>query len=158
MQSVLLANALEILANTPIAQWMRFSRWGYAVVNTGHVFAIALLVGAILPLDLKLLGAWRSVAIEPLARVLVPVAACGLGLAIITGTLLFLADPQDYASLSIFLLKMSLITAGTLHALSVQLLTGFNTSTVRLKLIGGFSLLIWLSVLILGRFIAFVGD
>jgi hypothetical protein len=153
-----LENLLELLAATAPAQWMRFSRWGYAAVNTAHVLGIALLVGAIVPLDLKLLGAWRHVAIEPLARVLVPAAASGLTLAITTGCLLFLADPPDYAGRQIFLIKISLITAATLHALSLQLGAGIRASSVRLKFAGGFSLVAWLSVLLLGRLLAFTGD
>lgn len=137
---------------------MRFSRWGYAVVNTGHVFGIALLVGAILPLDLKLLGAWPGVAVEPLARVLAPAAATGLALAIITGSLLFLADPLDYAALRLFLIKISLVTAGTLHALGFQFGIGLQATPARLKITGGCSLVTWLSVLVLGRMIAFAGD
>ena len=31
------------------------SRWGYAALNATHVFAVALLVGSILPLDARLL-------------------------------------------------------------------------------------------------------
>ena len=137
---------------------MRFSRWGYAVVNTGHVLGLALLIGAILPLDLKLLGAWPRVAVEPLARVLAPAAATGLVLAISTGSLLFLADPVDYAALRLFLIKLSLVTAGTLHALGFQLGIGLQATPVQLKIAGGVSLVTWLSVLVLGRMIAFAGD
>ena len=149
---------LETLATAELAQWMRFSRWGYAAVNTGHVLGIALLVGAILPLNLKLLGAWPRAAIKPLAQVLVPIAAAGLILAISTGFLLFLADPLDYVELPLFLTKLSLVMLGTLHALLFQVWVGFAASPLRLKLAGGISLITWLSVLVMGRFIAFVSD
>ena len=46
----------QALQATPVAQYLRTARWGYATLNTAHVFGIALLVGAILPLDLRLLG------------------------------------------------------------------------------------------------------
>jgi hypothetical protein len=147
---------LAALAGTELAQWMRFSRWGYAIANTVHVFGIALLVGAILPLNLRLLGFWPTIAIEPLLRILPPVAAAGLIVAAASGSLLFLAGPADYAGLWLFLIKVCLIVVGTLHALAFQLVYGKHASPVRLKLAGGFSLIIWLSVLILGRFIAFV--
>ena len=149
---------LEGIAATPLAQWMRFSRWGYAAVNTAHVLGISLLVGAIVPLNLKLLGAWRGAALEPLSKVLVPTAVCGLTLAAITGSLLFLADPLDYAGLPIFLLKIGLIAAATLHALSFHVGNGFSASAARQKFAGGFSLGAWISVLVLGRFIAFAGN
>ena len=65
------------------------SRWGYAAVNTLHILGIALLVGSIIPFNLHVLGLWRNVPRIMLARVLVPVAATGLVLAVIAGSLLF---------------------------------------------------------------------
>ena len=81
-----LAATVEGLA---LAEWLRFSRWGYAAVNALHIFGIALLVGAIVPLDLRLLGLWRSVELAPLYRMLSRIAAAGLLLAIASGALLF---------------------------------------------------------------------
>jgi hypothetical protein len=95
---------LDALVASAPAQWLRFSRWGYAAVNTTHVLGIALLVGAILPLDLRLLGFWRSVGLESLARVLVPVAATGLCLAIATGAFLFIMRADEYAAINLFVM------------------------------------------------------
>ena len=150
---------LDALVASAPAQWLRFSRWGYAAVNTTHVFGIALLVGAILPLDLRLLGVWRSVALEPLARVLVPVAATGLFLAITTGVFLFITRANEYAALNLFLLKVTLIAAGAVHALSLQLGPGLaHASPARLRAAGAASLSIWVAALICGRLLAFVAD
>ena len=150
---------LDALVASAPAQWLRFSRWGYAAVNTTHVFGIALLVGAILPLDLRLLGVLRSVALEPLARVLVPVAATGLFLAITTGVFLFITRANEYAALNLFLLKVTLIAAGAVHALSLQLGSGLaHASSARLRAAGATSLSIWVAALICGRLLAFVGD
>lgn len=150
---------LEALVASAPAQWLRFSRWGYAAVNTAHVFGIALLVGAILPLDLRLLGAWQSVALEPLARVLVPVAATGLLLAIATGAFLFITRADEYAALNLFLAKLALIATGVVHALSLQLGSGLrNASPARLRAAGATSLSIWVAALVCGRMLAFVAD
>ncbi len=149
---------LEGLAATPLAQWIRYSRWGYAIVNTAHVFGVALLVGASVPLNLRLLGVWRGVKQEPLARILAPMAACGLALAIITGSLLFLTDPLGYVGLNLFLIKIGLVFAATIHALTFYFGKGFSTNPIRLKLVGGLSLVVWLCVLVMGRFIAFVDN
>jgi hypothetical protein len=150
---------LDALVGSAPAQWLRFSRWGYAAVSTTHVFGIALLVGAILPLDLRLIGLWRSVALEPLARVLVPVAATGLLLAITTGAFLFITRASEYAALDMFLLKLALIATGGLHALSLHLGHGLeNASRTRLRAAGAVSLSIWLAALVCGRLLAFVDD
>ena len=87
-----------------------------------------------------------------------PAAATGLALTLATGSLLFLADPVDYAGLRLFLIKIGLVTAGTLHAVGFQLGIGFKATPVQLKFAGGCSLAAWLSALVLGRLIAFAGD
>jgi hypothetical protein len=150
---------LDALVGSAPAQWLRFSRWGYAAVNTGHVLGIALLVGAILPLDLRLLGAWRSVALEPLARVLVPVAASGLLLAMTTGAFLFVTRAPEYAALDLFLVKLTLVATGVVHALSLHLGSGLQgASPARRRTAGAVSLVFWVGALICGRMLAFVAE
>ncbi len=150
---------LEALTQAGPAHWIRFSRWGYAAANTAHVAAIAVLAGSILPLDLRLLGAWRSVPLEPLARVLVPVAATGLACAAATGLLLFATRAPEYAALDLFWVKMALIALGTAHAVAIQAGPGLQAlSARRRRLAGGFSLACWAGALGCGRFLAFVGD
>jgi hypothetical protein len=150
---------LDALVASAPAQWLRFSRWGYAAVNTTHVFGIALLVGAILPLDLRLLGFWRSVALESLARVLVPVAAAGLLLAITTGAFLFITRANEYAAIDLLVVKVALIATGAVHALSLHLWSGLATaSRARLRAAGATSLSIWVAALVCGRLLAFVDD
>ena len=150
---------LDALVASAPAQWLRFSRWGYAAVNTTHVLGIALLVGAILPLDLRLLGFWRAVALEPLARVLVPVAAAGLLLAITTGAFLFITRANEYAAIDLFLVKVAFIATGVVHALSLHLGSKLaKASPARLRAAGATSLSIWIAALVCGRLLAFVDD
>jgi hypothetical protein len=150
---------LDALVASAPAQWLRFSRWGYAALNTTHVVGIALLVGAILPLDLRLIGLWRSVPLEPLARVLVSVAASGLVLAITTGAFLFITRATEYAVIELFLVKVALIGAAAVHALSLHLGAGLrHRSPARLRAAGAASLALWLAALVCGRLLAFVDD
>jgi len=77
-----LAELLTALQNLEPVAALRASRWVYPLVNAGHIAGIALLVGAILPRDLRLLGAWRSVPLDLLSRVLLPVAIAQGGIPI----------------------------------------------------------------------------
>jgi len=151
---------LAVLSQSDIATYLRFSRWGYAAVNTTHVFGIALLVGAIVPLDLRLMGAWQGIAHRDLARVLVPVAGAGLAIAIVTGVLLFSVRAGEYAGLGVFWAKMSLLALGAASALVAHLWFGrwLETASGRqLFRIGAVSLICWVGVLVAGRMIAFSG-
>ena len=69
-------------------------RWTYASVNAAHIVGIALLFGAIVPLDLRLMGWRRTVPIGTMARVLLPVAIAGLA-ALVAGLALFLSAPPN---------------------------------------------------------------
>lgn len=152
---------LTALSSSDLATALRFSRWGYAAVNTAHVLGIAVLVGGILPLDLRMLGLWPRVEAEALHRVLVPMAAGGLMLALATGLLLFAVRPVDYAANVAFLAKIVLIAIGIASALSAHMLWGRSleraTCSVRVR-VGAVSMLCWIGALVAGRMIAFTGE
>ncbi len=146
--------ALEGLA---LAEWLRYSRFGYATVSALHVFGIALLVGAIVPLDLRLLGLWSTIELRALYRVLSRVAATGLVVAVASGALLFATRASEYAALDLFLVKIALIAAGA--ALAAGLHFGVDLPRLgraRQRAAGALSLLIWPTVLLCGRLLAFV--
>lgn len=148
----------EALAALPLAEAMRASRWLYAAVNTAHVLGLALLVGAILPLDLRLMGVARRLPLAPLAALLVPAAGAGLALAVASGALLFLAGPADYLGAPLFLAKMGLVALGAGGALALHLGPGLaGAGEGRLRLAGALSLCAWVPALVLGRLIGFAG-
>ena len=151
---------LAALEASAVAQHLLSARWEYAAANTAHVLGIALLVGAILPLDLRLLGVWRSVPHQDLARVLVPVAASGLALAATAGILLFATRAGEYADLGLFQVKLALVAAGTLAALTLHVRAGWwlvGAGDRRLAGHAAVSLACWLGALVCGRLVAFVG-
>ncbi|MDX1656059.1 MAG: hypothetical protein R3310_12680, partial [Candidatus Competibacteraceae bacterium] len=130
----------------------------------GHILGVALLLGAILPLDLRLLGLWPSVPVAHLARVLVPMAAMGLALALVSGGLLFSVDPRQYAALNLFRFKLLVILAGGLNLLLVHRNRAWRaaitspTPTVpdrRLQLGGLLSACLWLTALLCGRLLGY---
>lgn len=157
----MLETLLAALEATGPAQWLRGARWGYAAVNTAHVLGIALLIGAIVPLDLRLLGLWRGVPRAGVARVLLPVAAAGLGLAVTAGVLLLAVRAREYAALEIVQLKLALVAIGGASALAVHRHGGWLLERAGPGRLGGHaavSLLCWLGALLCGRLIAFAGD
>ncbi len=158
---------MEILTTihdlAPVAA-LRSSRWTYAGVNAAHIAGLALLVGAIVQLDLRLMGWRRAVPIAALVRVLLPVAIGGLCLAIAAGLVLFSVRATEYAVLPLFWVKMGLVACGIGNAVLLHRAVAWEAQQVRvdapppmrLRVAGALSILIWLSVLVCGRMLAFV--
>ena len=146
---------LLALEQSDIAQALRVSRWGYAAANVGHVLGIALLFGAIVPLDLRRLGlAGRGLDERALARLLVPVAASGLLLALATGLLLVSVRISTYALSPLFLAKMALITL----ALATIAAAALSHAPAASRLAAALSLLLWASVIVCGRLLGYWED
>ncbi len=146
-----------------LSETLRASVWLYPLVNTGHVVGIALLFGAIVPLDLRLLGAFRTVPLEPLATTLVPVAITGLLLALATGALLFATRPLDYVVEPLFGIKLALLGTAVLNALWLRIDPHWRRLGAALgvpprpvwRWHGALSVLLWLGVITAGRLIGY---
>lgn len=149
---------LAALEAAPIAEWMRLSSWAYPTVNTLHVIGIALLFGAIVPLDLRLIG-WRGSETQllSLSRLLLPCAIAGFLLAAASGALLFTTDARQYAASPLFQIKLASIGAALLNALMLRAVDwrAGSARPARLRFAAGLSILLWIGVIGLGRWIAY---
>jgi hypothetical protein len=153
---------LEWIGAWPGAVLLRGSGTAWLLVNAAHILGIAMLIGAILPFDLRLLGLFRAVPLAVLAPVLLRAAATGAVVAILTGLWLFSMKPREYLANGPFLLKAGLLAlafsnVGLQHAnrLYARAIAGAELRpTVRLA--AAASILLWLAVLVAGRWIAFV--
>jgi hypothetical protein len=155
---------LPALEATWIARSLRDSVWVYPLVNTGHILGVALLVGSIIPLDLRLLWLWQSWPLAPLWHVLTRTAAVGLAAAILFGSLLFITRATEYAASPFFLTKMIIVGTAIANALALRVALPRSTLEVqqpvaapspRVRAAAGFSLIAWLAALTLGRLVGY---
>ncbi|RAH99765.1 hypothetical protein DLJ53_18555 [Acuticoccus sediminis] len=147
------------LQSSAVAEWARTARWGYAALNGAHILGIALLVGAMVPLNLVRMGAVRAPA-EAAGRLLVPFAGAGLLLAVGTGAVMFASRAGEYAALGVVQAKLTLVVAGAATALLLHARYGLYMQRAgrgRTAVHAAISLVLWVVVLALGRLIAFVG-
>ena len=150
------------LSATPVAAALKASATLYLLVNAAHIFAIGLIVGAILPLDLRLAGVLRSVPIAAIGPLLSRTAGAGMALALLTGLCLFSVRPAEYAQNPAFLTKVALVALGIVNALLLHrsagwhgaLATGRITPALRAQAL--LSIVIWTSAVLAGRWIAFI--
>jgi hypothetical protein len=152
------ASALEA---SGLGEWMRSSALAYPVVNVIHLLGLTLLVGPIVLLDLRLLGAGRQLALPPVSAVLTRFAIAGLLIQLFSGFLLFSADAGPLIGNPILLSKLACITLGIGNALLFRALWNRQLSDwdTRPPLLGRaqalLSIAIWLTVGTLGRWIAY---
>ena len=158
----MLTDWLQVLHDWPVAALIRRSLYVYPIVNATHIFSLALLIGGILPADLRMLGLFRAIQAGAYLRLMTAFSATGLALAIASGFLLFSVQPLEYAYNPAFLTKISLVALGTANALVIRFSHGWRlaieTGTVGpgLKLAAALSIAIWISALLAGRWIAFL--
>lgn len=158
-----MAQWIQALEGTSIALALRGSFWAYPLVNAGHILGVCLLVGAIVPLDLRLLGCWPSVSAAALWRVLTRCAAAGLTLAVACGVLLFITRASAYADSRLFLSKMIVIVIGSGNTLILhwRVAKGHPVSQVLdspplfMRVGASVSLACWVTALTLGRLVGY---
>jgi hypothetical protein len=149
-----LAGAVEA---SQLGAFARGSSWAYPIANLLHLLGLVLLIGGIGLVDLRLIGLFPALPLEPLARALTPVALAGLALMAISGPVMFAADAAALARSATFGWKLGLILAALTNALCFRWLRRRNPggpSGIE-RLMAGTSLALWLTVAALGRMIAY---
>jgi len=157
---------LHWIKELPLGLAVRQSRWLFAAGETFHFIGLCLLVGAMLVIDLRLLGFIRRIPIRA-ALAFLPFAIIGFLINLATGIEFFVSDPLMYWPNPAFKLKMFLILLAGLNALIFTVMEHRrvlvlgdeeNTGTFT-KVTAGLSLSLWLAVILLGRLLpAFEGS
>ncbi len=134
----------------------------YLFVNAAHILGIGLILGAILPLDLRLLGLFRSAPLAVLGPFLSRAAAFGVVLAILTGLWLFSVRPAHYLGNAAFLWKLgllalALVNIGLQHG-NRHFRTAGTAGSIHpsVRVLAFLSMALWLSALVAGRWIGFL--
>ena len=137
------------------------SKWAFAAIEAGHLLALAMLGGAVLLVDLRMMGlGLKDEPVRKLARAAQPWLIIGLIAMIVTGVPLLasLAETKYYAN-EAFRLKMYFLGAALLFTFTVRqrfaLRDRPSMHALPAKLIAVTSVLLWSGVGIMGRGIGF---
>lgn len=150
------------LSHTPFSVFLRHSTWGFAIIETVHLLGLAAFGGAILIVDLRLLGiGLRRQPISRIARELSPVLVGSLGVMLISGLLLVMTGPMKYYHSPSFRLKMLFLLLAvafyfTLHRRVIKSNADVDTPGWS-KAAAVVSMALWLGVGLAGRAIGFLG-
>ena len=129
--------------------------WAYPALEAVHITGIALLVGNLVLLELRLWGAVPDLPVRPLARLSLTVALAGFGLVAITGLAMFSAQPAELLANRAFVVKMALVALAGLNAALFHARDGLVRMDGLARVQTVLSLGLWLGVIICGRWIAY---
>jgi hypothetical protein len=154
---------LIALETSQIGALIRQSIWIYPAANVTHVVAIVLFAGAIAVMDVRLMGALAGSDPARVVRGARRAAVVALIAVLVSGSVLFTAEASHVALNGIFQIKMALVALGIVHALfvgnrAVRVLEALGPQAPMpgfVRFAGGLSLLTWISVVGLGRYIAY---
>jgi hypothetical protein len=132
--------------------------WLWPTFETLHFFGMALLVGCVGTLDLRVLGVAKGLPLGPMRR-LVPWAVFGFAVNMITGIGFYIGNPEQYQTWA-FLAKVTFIVLAGANALYLYG-SGLNRrlaavgagqdAPIAAKLVAASSLFLWFGVMFWGR-------
>jgi Family of unknown function (DUF6644) len=155
----------------PLVQWceasalgsaIRTSPWAFAVIESVHLLALSAMGGAVLVVDLRLLGfGWRTQPLKQIARDAFPWMVGSLGVLLVTGFGLFLSEATKCYYSTPFWVKMTslllaMIFTFTIRRRVTQTEEG-RANPLVYKLVALVSLALWFGVGASGRWIGFSG-
>jgi len=139
------------------------SMWVWPVLEDLHFIGLILLVGSLGLLNIRILGFLKSLPVAPLHR-FVPWGIAGFGINIVTGMLFFVGMPNFYTNNPDFQLKMVFIVAAGTNLMLFYCSSAFrevatlgpgDDAPVSAKLVAFSSLFLWISLIVLGRYMPF---
>jgi uncharacterized membrane protein len=144
---------------TALAAALRDSTWLFPVIETLHLLSLALLGGAVLLVDLRLLGiGLRAQPVDRLAAATRPWLFGSLAVIVGSGVLLFMSEAMKCYANPAFWLKMAFLAVAVVFTLTVRsrvLARDDWRSEAAPRLVAIVSIVLWTGVGITGRGIGF---
>ena len=145
----------RFMLSTGIDNFVATQDWVWPVCEILHFFGMALLIGSVGLVDLRMLGIAKGVPIKALER-FIPLGVIGFVINATTGFIFVAGNPvggpQEYLTNLAFQIKMVLILIAGLNLLAFYV-TGIAPMSA--KVVAALSLLLWFGVIFFGRFIMY---
>lgn len=156
-------------------QWLNSTAWStylreadnpFPIIESVHVLALGFSVGTILWVDLRLMGVvFRRVRASQVMKQLEPWAIGGFVAMVVSGLLLFFAEPVKAYINWAFRVKMCLLVLAGLnvwifHKGIYKRVEEWDANLAvpwQAKLTGCLSLVLWLGIIVCGRWVAYFG-
>jgi hypothetical protein len=138
-----------------MSSWITTNPVVYPALEVMHITGIALLVGNLVLVELRVWGLGRTLPLPALARLGLTVSLIGFGLAAASGLLMFASQAAELMANRAFVIKMGLLTLAGANAGLFHARDGLTRLDTLARVQTALSLGLWLGVIICGRWIAY---
>ena len=135
---------------------LRSHAYAYPALEVVHIVGIALLLGNLIALELRVCGFASALPVQGLARLSLGLAGTGFSLAALSGSLMFASQPEELLANRAFTLKMLLLALAACNAAWFHGRNSMAKLDTLAKVQMLLSTLIWLAVIACGRWIAYL--
>ena len=129
--------------------------WAYPALEIFHILGIALLIGNLVLLELRVFGKGATLPVKDLARLGLGLVAMGFCMAAASGLLMFATQPEELLANRAFTLKMLLLTCAACNAAWFHGRGSLDKLDAMAKAQMVVSTLLWVGVVTCGRWIAY---
>ncbi len=136
--------------------WIAEHPIAYPALEVVHIAGIALLLGNLVLLELRVWGLGRELPVAPLARLALTLSLAGFALAATSGLVMFAAHPGEMLANRAFVIKLGLLMLAGTNAAAFHARGGLQRADAVARAQTALSLGLWLAVIICGRWIAYV--
>jgi hypothetical protein len=139
------------------SNFLNVHEWAYGLTEVAHILSLAVGIGLIVVVDLRLLGIGLSGASpERLARATTLGSLIGLIVAVTSGLMIFSTDPIRYMAHPTMRFKLYLVLAALAfnYTIRARVLRGGQITAVG-RSVAAVSLTLWVSIIFSGIFYAF---
>jgi len=158
----------------PVWAWIKHSwlsqlvigvPWIWPACETLHFIGMAMLIGVIGVIDLRMLGFMKRLPFAPLHKLL-PWGIAGFVINLLTGALFFAGDPYQYKDNVAFIFKIAFILIAGINVLvfywgpyqQVEAMGPGDDAPASAKVIAATSIFLWFGVMYWGRMLPFIGN
>ena len=156
---------LQTIEGLGFSQWVKQSGslWAFPGILLMHTYGMAVLVGIIAAIDLRILGFVPAIPLAPLQKFL-PLVWLAFWVNAVTGTMLLMADATTKLTNPDFGIKMLFIVLAIVTQVLLQRRVLADPEvdrrpvTPNAKMLAVASLVCWLGAITAGRLLAYVGS
>ncbi len=137
--------------------------WLWPASEALHFIGLWLILGIIVIVNMRLMGFMRSIPYSAVHRLL-PWAALGLAINVVTGMIFVTGTPEQYGANISFLWKIIFLMVAGLDLLYITVFEGpwhvekDQSPPVRVKIAGATAIVSWILVMYYGRMLPFLGN